>query len=77
MKSSAAISLFERPWAASSAFYLAVALLEHGDWLVSQGQANEAESVLGEARGIFDGLKARPWLERLAAAREGHARVLA
>ena len=46
-------------------FWLAVALLEHGEWLVAQGRAEEAESLLAEAREIFERLEARPWLERL------------
>ncbi|MDP9342774.1 MAG: AAA family ATPase [Actinomycetota bacterium] len=46
-------------------FWLAVSLLEHGDWLVSQGRAEEAGPLLEEAREIFEGLKAQPWLERL------------
>jgi class 3 adenylate cyclase/tetratricopeptide (TPR) repeat protein len=47
-------------------FELAVALLEHGEWLVAQGRAGEAAPLLDEARDIFDGLKATPWQDRLA-----------
>ncbi len=47
-------------------FWLAVTLLEHGEWLVAQGRGPEAEAVLGEAREIFVRLRARPWLDRLA-----------
>jgi tetratricopeptide (TPR) repeat protein len=43
-------------------FWLAVTLLEHGE-LVG------GESLLAEAREIFDDLRARPWLERLDAKR--------
>jgi hypothetical protein len=46
-------------------FWLAVSLLEHGEWLVAAGRGLEADSLLGEARKIFERLKARPWLERL------------
>jgi class 3 adenylate cyclase/predicted ATPase len=46
-------------------FWMAVTLLEHGDWLVSEGRSTDAESLLAEAREIFERLKARPWLERL------------
>lgn len=46
-------------------FYLAVALLEHAEWLREQGKPEEALSRLEEARDIFKDLKAQPWLERL------------
>jgi tetratricopeptide (TPR) repeat protein len=45
-------------------FYVAVALLEHGEWLAGQGRREDAEPLLAEAREIFKRLKARPWLER-------------
>jgi hypothetical protein len=48
-------------------FWLAVTLLEHGEWLGEQGRANEAEPLLAEARGIFEQLGATPWLERAGA----------
>jgi class 3 adenylate cyclase/tetratricopeptide (TPR) repeat protein len=47
------------------AFWMAVTLLEYGEWLVGQGRGAEAERLLAEARSIFEQLKARPWLERL------------
>jgi class 3 adenylate cyclase/tetratricopeptide (TPR) repeat protein len=46
-------------------FFLAVSLLEHGEWLIGQGRAAEAEPQFSEAQGIFQELHARPWLERL------------
>jgi class 3 adenylate cyclase/tetratricopeptide (TPR) repeat protein len=46
-------------------FYLAVALLEHGEWLVEQGGLEDAEPLIAEAQSIFGQLKATPWLERL------------
>ena len=49
-------------------FWLAVTLLEHGEWLVSVGRGDEARPLLDEAREIFTKLGARPWLERLAGA---------
>jgi class 3 adenylate cyclase/predicted ATPase len=49
-------------------FDLAVALLEHAEWLVAQGQAAEAEGPLAEARETFARLEATPWLERLGRA---------
>jgi tetratricopeptide (TPR) repeat protein len=47
-------------------FWLAVSGLEYAEWLASEGRHDEAESLLGEARGIFERLQAEPWLERLA-----------
>ena len=46
-------------------FYMAVTLLEHGEWLVDRGRAGQATPLLTEAQGVFERLKARPWLERL------------
>jgi class 3 adenylate cyclase/tetratricopeptide (TPR) repeat protein len=50
-------------------FWLAVTLLEHGEWLVREARGQEAEPVLDQAEGIFESLKARPWLDRLEVAR--------
>jgi hypothetical protein len=47
-------------------FWLAVTLLEHSEWLSANGRASEVRPLFEEARGIFEGLQARPWLERLA-----------
>jgi tetratricopeptide (TPR) repeat protein len=49
------------------AFYVAVAQLEHAEWLVAQGRGQEAAPLLAEARATFEELRARPWLERAAA----------
>jgi hypothetical protein len=49
-------------------FWLAVTLLEHGEWLVAQDRPEEAEPLLDEAREIFERLEATPWLERAVAA---------
>jgi predicted ATPase/class 3 adenylate cyclase len=49
-------------------FYLAVTRLEHGEWLTAQGRGDEARPLLAEARELFTGLQAKPWLERT-----GHA----
>jgi hypothetical protein len=46
-------------------FYMAVTLLEHGEWLVEQDRSEEAKPFLAEAREVFERLRARPWLERL------------
>jgi ATP/maltotriose-dependent transcriptional regulator MalT len=56
-------------------FYLATTQLEHAEWLVQQGRVGEAEPLLTEARDVFDGLRARPWLERCDAVIPGGARV--
>jgi predicted ATPase/class 3 adenylate cyclase len=48
-------------------FWLAVTLLEHGEWLGEQGRTGEAGPMLAEAREIFERLGATPWLERLPA----------
>jgi hypothetical protein len=45
-------------------FWLAVAQLEHAEWLVGRGRVTEAEPLLTESREIFAGLEAAPWLER-------------
>jgi class 3 adenylate cyclase/tetratricopeptide (TPR) repeat protein len=49
-------------------FWLAVTLLEHGE-------LTGDESSLAEARDIFEGLRATPWLERLTAATPRRAEV--
>ena len=57
-------------------FYLAVTLLEHGEWLFAQDRGEEAQPLLAEARDIFERLEAGPWLERVtAAAAEQRAHV--
>jgi tetratricopeptide (TPR) repeat protein len=48
-------------------FYLAITLLEHAEWLTSEGRADEADPFLGEARQIFERLEATPWVERAGA----------
>jgi class 3 adenylate cyclase/tetratricopeptide (TPR) repeat protein len=45
-------------------FWLAVAQLEHAEWLAAHGRGAEAEPLLTEAREIFERLQAIPWLER-------------
>jgi class 3 adenylate cyclase/tetratricopeptide (TPR) repeat protein len=45
-------------------FWLAVTLLEHAEWLVGQNRGEEATPLTSEALAIFEGLRARPWLER-------------
>jgi tetratricopeptide (TPR) repeat protein len=50
-------------------FWVAVTLLEHGEWLAGRGGADEAVPLFEEAGTIFERLGARPWLERLARVR--------
>jgi class 3 adenylate cyclase/tetratricopeptide (TPR) repeat protein len=45
-------------------FWLAVAELEHAEWLAAHGRTAESEPLLAEARDIFARLEATPWLER-------------
>jgi len=60
---SAATAIFRE---ISLPFWIAVTLLERGEALIAQSRSAEAEPLLVEARGIFERLHARPWLERLA-----------
>jgi hypothetical protein len=46
-------------------FWMAVTLLEFGEWLTRRVRADDATAPLTEAREIFGRLDARPWLERL------------
>ncbi|MFN8232399.1 MAG: hypothetical protein U0V56_02580 [Actinomycetota bacterium] len=46
-------------------FWMGVTLLEHGEWLMGQGRPHDAEPLLDEARGIFERLRATPWIDRL------------
>jgi class 3 adenylate cyclase/tetratricopeptide (TPR) repeat protein len=50
-------------------FELAQVELEHGEWLVGENRAEDAEPLLAEADEIFTRLRARPWLERVERAR--------
>jgi len=56
-------------------FHLAMVQLEFGEWLTSQGRADEARPMLNEARSTFEELKAVPYLERVAAAAPDLARA--
>jgi len=47
------------------AFWLAVTLTEHSEWLASEGRASEAEPMFAEARETFTRLEAKPWLKRV------------
>ena len=52
-------------------FHLAVAQLEHGEWLTARGRPDDAQPLLAEARETFEHLQARPWLERVDAVAPG------
>jgi hypothetical protein len=46
-------------------FWLGVTLLEHAEHLARQGRTDEAAPLRDEARTIFEGLEAEPWIARL------------
>jgi predicted ATPase/class 3 adenylate cyclase len=50
-------------------FDLAVARLEHAEWLNERGRAEDAAPLLAQAVETFERLEAMPWLARVAAAR--------
>jgi class 3 adenylate cyclase/tetratricopeptide (TPR) repeat protein len=52
-------------------FWLAVTLLEYGEWLAKDQDVQRTEPLLTEARTIFERLGAQPWLERLGVHRTG------
>ncbi|MBA3737177.1 MAG: AAA family ATPase [Actinobacteria bacterium] len=45
-------------------FRIAVVLLEYGEWLDGLGRGTDASTLVAEARSIFEGLGARPWMDR-------------
>jgi class 3 adenylate cyclase/tetratricopeptide (TPR) repeat protein len=45
-------------------FPLAVALLEQGEWLLTQDRGDEAQPLVVEARETFERLEATPWIAR-------------
>jgi tetratricopeptide (TPR) repeat protein len=53
--------------AITARYWLAVALYERGEWLMSQDRRAEAEAPLAESAVLFAELRAQPWLDRLAA----------
>jgi predicted ATPase/class 3 adenylate cyclase len=52
-------------------FALAVALVEHAEWLAREGHEADAEAAATEARTTFAALGARPWAERAGALASG------
>jgi class 3 adenylate cyclase/tetratricopeptide (TPR) repeat protein len=61
----------------SMPFWLAVTLLEHGEWLTAQGRPADGEPLLAEAAFIFERLGARPWIERASAVGSGTVAIAA
>jgi predicted ATPase/DNA-binding SARP family transcriptional activator len=59
----------------SMPFYVAVTLLEHGEWLAEGGRREDAEPLLAEALETFQRLKARPWADRASQARVRNVEV--
>lgn len=55
------------------AFDLAVARLEHAEWLARQGEADRARELLDQARETFERLRAKPWFARAAKLRLAEA----
>ncbi|HZJ50915.1 MAG TPA: adenylate/guanylate cyclase domain-containing protein [Actinomycetota bacterium] len=51
-------------------FYVAVTLLEHGEWLLSKGRKRDADDLIKQARATFEELGALPWLERIDSSAE-------
>ena len=56
-------------------FHTGVALAEFGQWLQSEGEVDEANAVLAEAREIFEDLKATWWLDRLDQSRQSTSAI--
>ena len=54
-------------------FPMAVTMLEHAEVLLAAGDVGAAEPLVAEARSVFEGLRAAPWVERAdrAASRAG------
>ena len=46
-------------------FWMAVALLEYGEWLDGRERGTDAAPLVAEARAIFEGLQAAPWIDRV------------
>jgi len=49
----------------SMPFYVALTLLDQGEWLTAQTRTHEAEPLLREAHDTFKRLEAKVWLERV------------
>jgi class 3 adenylate cyclase/tetratricopeptide (TPR) repeat protein len=49
-------------------YWLAVVLLESGEWLISKGRGQDATPLVEEAGEVFERLRAEPWVQRVAEA---------
>jgi class 3 adenylate cyclase/tetratricopeptide (TPR) repeat protein len=58
-------------------FWLAVTLVEHGEWLGGQHRPRESEPLLAEAAEILERLNAKIWLERIDAPAAARAELRA
>jgi class 3 adenylate cyclase/tetratricopeptide (TPR) repeat protein len=47
-------------------FWVAIALLEHAEWLADRGQTDEIAPLVAESRATFEQLRVPPMLERVA-----------
>ncbi|HXJ64936.1 MAG TPA: hypothetical protein VNN79_14365, partial [Actinomycetota bacterium] len=54
-------------------YWLAVTLLQHGEWLSARDRREEATDFLAEAGELFERLGATPWIERVRAAQPAGA----
>jgi hypothetical protein len=54
-------------------FWMAVTLLEYGEWLDGRDRGTNASPLVAEARSIFEGLRAQPWLDRAERVTSGSA----
>jgi len=62
----AAVAIYRE---AERLFDQATTQLELAEWLVAEGRAPAAAGLLNESQAIFERLKARPWLDRVAKVR--------
>ncbi len=54
-------------------FWGALTRLDHGEWLLAQGRAADAEVILAQASATFADLGAQSWLARANSARHPQA----
>jgi predicted ATPase/class 3 adenylate cyclase len=52
---------------------LAATQIEHAEWLAAVGRGDEAKPLLAEAEGVYERMRATPWLERIARCRAADA----
>jgi class 3 adenylate cyclase/tetratricopeptide (TPR) repeat protein len=59
----------------ANAFWIAVTALQRAEALLAAGRSSEAEPLLEEARDLFVGLSAAPWIDRVDHARRADSPV--